>query len=165
VYLRKWHVLLIFVFKTFDVFFFSSWNESNWYGIDLHPCFLCARRIGDVEARRVVRDRREFNAPYTLIATVVSNVYFMSDIHTELQQQSLWVLIPLVPHHSAFFYSYDHGISFFFFFFKCCGRNHNHQVSTTTTCVSFFSLSRLSRLRAIINNGGKKWNTIFVFIK
>lgn len=115
-YLRKWHVLLIFVFKTFDVFFFSSWNESNWYGIDLHPCFLCARRIGDVEARRVVRDRREFNAPYTLIATVVSNVYFMSDIHTELQQQSLWVLIPLVPHHSAFFYSYDHGISFFFSF-------------------------------------------------
>lgn len=50
---------------------------------------FCARRIGDVEARRVVRDRREFNAPYTLIATVVSNVYFMSDIHTELQQQSL----------------------------------------------------------------------------
>lgn len=96
---------------------------------------ICIRvaRLSTGDTRRVVRDRGEFNAPYTLIATVVSNVYFMSDI---LRAAVTLVLIPQPPSFCPFFffYSYDHVIFF-------CLLNAAAVIITirfpTATCVSF----------------------------
>jgi len=121
---------------------------------------ICIRvaRLSTGDTRRVVRDRGEFNAPYTLIATVVSNVYFMSDI---LRAAVTLVLIPQPPSFCPFFFFLFIRSRHFLLPFKCCGCNHNHQVSYRYVCV-FFSLSRL---RAVINNGGKRKMKQHFFLK